>query len=67
MTNFHLIVSVLKAKNLEAEADTECRLALKSVQLFVWPYPSCKYKEKFLPETTKVCQVNRPLPKKEIH
>ena len=38
---------------------------LKSVLFFSWPYQSYKYKEKFLLERTKVCQVNRPLPKKE--
>ena len=38
---------------------------LRSVLFFSWRYKSYKYKEKFLLERTKVCQVNRPLPKNE--
>ena len=60
------IVLMLKTEKISvAEADTECTMAFKECLFFSWPYQSYKYKEKFLLERTKVCQVNLPLPKNE--
>ena len=60
------IVLMLKTEKISvAEANTECTMAFKECSIFQLAIPVPKYKEKFLLERTKVCQVNRPLPKNE--
>ena len=57
---------MLKTEKISvAEADTECTMAFKECSIFQLAIPVLQVQREVLTGEDKVCQVNRPLPKKE--